>query len=65
VQALTTDVHSSRCRLPVHLSVFGHGVGTIKLEQRKATSSTWTEVALNQVDATHSKVTRRPCVSMD
>jgi stage II sporulation protein D len=65
VQALTTDVHSSRCRLPVHLSVFGHGVGTIKLEQRKATSSTWTEVALNKVDATHWKVTRHPCVSMN
>ena len=65
VQALTTDVHSSRCRFPVHLSVFGHGVGTIKLEQRKATSSTWTEVALNKVDATHWKVTRHPCVSMN
>jgi SpoIID/LytB domain protein len=65
VQALTTDVHSSRCKLSVHLSVFGHGVGTIKLEQRKATSSTWTEVALNKVDATHWKVTRHPCVSMD
>jgi stage II sporulation protein D len=65
VQALTTDVHSSRCKFPVHLSVFGHGVGTIKLEQRKATSSTWTEVALNKVDATHWKVTRHPCVSMN
>jgi SpoIID/LytB domain protein len=65
VQALNTDVHDSRCKLPVHLTVFGRGVGTIKLEQHKATSSTWTEVALNQVDATHSKVTRRPCVSMD
>jgi stage II sporulation protein D len=65
VQALTTDVHSSRCRFPVHLSVFGHGVGTIKLEQRKATSSTWTEVALNKVDATHWKVTRHPCVSIN
>jgi SpoIID/LytB domain protein len=65
VQALTTGVHSSRCRFPVHLSVFGHGVGTIKLEQRKATSSTWTEVALNKVDATHWKVTRHPCVSMN
>jgi stage II sporulation protein D len=65
VQALTTGVHSSRCRFPVHLSVFGHGVGTIKLEQRKATSSTWTEVALNMVDATHWKVTRHPCVSMN
>jgi hypothetical protein len=49
----------------VHLSVFGHGVGTIKLEQRKVTSSTWTEVPLTVVDATHWKVTRRPCVSMD
>jgi stage II sporulation protein D len=65
VQALNTDVHKSRCKLPVHLSVLGHGVGTIKLEQRKVTSSTWTEVALNQVDATHWKVTRHPCVSMD
>jgi SpoIID/LytB domain protein len=65
VQALNTDVHDSRCKLPVHLTVFGHGVGTIKLEQRKATSSTWTEVTLNKVDATHWKVTRHPCVSMD
>jgi SpoIID/LytB domain protein len=65
VQALTTDVHSSRCKFSVHLRVFGHGVGTIKLEQRKATSSTWTEVALNKVDATHWKVTRHPCVSMN
>jgi SpoIID/LytB domain protein len=65
VQALNTDVHKSRCTLPVHITVFGHGVGTIKLEQRKVTSSTWTEVALNQVDATHWKVTRHPCVSMD
>jgi stage II sporulation protein D len=65
VQALNTDVHNSHCKLPVHLTVFGHGVGTIKLEQRKATSSTWTEVALNKVDATHWKVTRHPCASMD
>jgi SpoIID/LytB domain protein len=65
VQALTTDVHDSRCKLPVHLSVFGHGVGTMKLEQRKVTSSAWTEVPLNKVDATHWKVTRHPCVSID
>jgi SpoIID/LytB domain protein len=65
VQALHTDVHKSRCKMPVRLAVFGHGVGTIKLEQRRATSSTWTEVALNKVDATHWRVTRRPCVSMD
>jgi SpoIID/LytB domain protein len=65
VQALNTDVQSSRCKFPVHLNVFAHGVGTITLEQRKATSSTWTEVTLNQVDATHWKVTRHPCVSID
>jgi SpoIID/LytB domain protein len=65
VQALNADVRRSRCKMPVHLSVFGHGVGTIKLEQRKVTSPTWTEVPLTVVDATHWKVTRRPCVSMD
>jgi SpoIID/LytB domain protein len=65
VQALRTDVHKSRCKMPVHLMVFGHGVGTIRLEQHKATSAGWTPVALNKVDATHWKVTRRPCVSVD
>ncbi len=65
VQRITIDVHRSRCRLPVHLSVFGHGVGTIKLEQRRVTSTTWTEIALTKVDATHWKATRHPCVSID
>jgi hypothetical protein len=65
VQSLRSDLARSRCRMPVHLAVFGHGVGTIKLEERKVTTSTWTEVPLNQVDATHWQVTRRPCVSMD
>jgi SpoIID/LytB domain protein len=65
VQAVTSDVDRSRCKLPVHLSVFGHDVGTITLEQRRATSSTWTEVALNKVDSTHWRITRHPCVSID
>jgi SpoIID/LytB domain protein len=65
VQALNTDVHKSRCKMPVHLVVFGHGVGTIRLEEHKATSPGWAPVALNKVDATHWKVTRRPCVSVD
>jgi stage II sporulation protein D len=65
VQALRSDVATSRCKMPVHLTVFGHGVGTIRLEERKVTSSTWTPVTLTKVDATHWKVTRRPCVSVD
>ncbi len=65
VQSLQSDLARSRCKMPVHLSVFGHGVGRIKLEQRKVTSSTWTEVPLTAVDATHWKATRQPCVSMD
>jgi SpoIID/LytB domain protein len=65
VQSLNTDVHRSKCKLPVHLTVFGHGVGAIRFEQRKVTSATWTEVALNKVDAKHWKTTRVPCVSMD
>jgi len=65
VQSMRSDVSRSRCKLPVHLTVFGRRVGTIKLEERKVTSSTWTEVPLNQVDATHWQATRRPCVSMD
>jgi SpoIID/LytB domain protein len=65
VQSLLSDVARSRCKMPVHLAVFGRGVGTIKLEERKVTGSAWTEVPLNQVDATHWRATRRPCVSMD
>jgi SpoIID/LytB domain protein len=65
VQSLNSDVHRSKCKLPVHLKVFAHGVGAITLEQRKVTSSTWTEVALNKVDGSHWKRTRFPCVSMD
>jgi SpoIID/LytB domain protein len=65
VQSLNTAVHRSKCKLPVHLSVFAHGVGAITFEQRKVTSSTWTKVALNKVDAKHWKTTRVPCVSMD
>jgi SpoIID/LytB domain protein len=65
VQALRSDVARSRCQMPVHLTVFGHGVGTIRLEERKVTGSTWTPVTLTKVDATHWKVTRRPCVSVD
>ena len=65
VQALTADVHRSRCTLPVRVKVFAHDVGSITLEQRKVTSTTWTEVALNKVDGSHWKRTRHPCVSMD
>ena len=65
VQALSTDVHRSKCKLPVHIKVFAHGVGAITLEQRKVTSTTWTEVALTKVDDHHWKRTRFPCVSMD
>jgi SpoIID/LytB domain protein len=65
VQAVRTDVHESRCKMPVHLMVFGHGVGPIRLEEHKATSAGWAPVALNKVDARHWKVTRRPCVSVD
>jgi SpoIID/LytB domain protein len=65
VQSLKTDVHRSRCKLPVHLNVFAHDVGAITLEQRKVTSTTWTEVELNKVDGSHWKRTRSPCVSMD
>jgi SpoIID/LytB domain protein len=65
VQSLLSDVARSRCRMPVHLGVFGRGVGTIRLEERKVTGSAWTEVPLNQVDASHWQATRRPCVSMD
>jgi SpoIID/LytB domain protein len=65
VQSLNTDVHRSKCKLPVHLKVFAHGVGAITLEQRKVTNTTWTEVPLNKVDGSHWKRTRVPCVSMD
>jgi stage II sporulation protein D len=65
VQALNTDARRSRCKLPVHLAVFAHDVGNITVEQRRATSSTWTAMTLTQVDATHWKATRRPCVSMN
>jgi SpoIID/LytB domain protein len=65
VQSLNTDVHRSKCKRPVHLTVFAHGVGAITFEQRKVTSTTWTKAALNKVDAKHWKTTRVPCVSMD
>jgi SpoIID/LytB domain protein len=65
VQALKTDAHRSKCKLAVHLRVFAHGVGAIALEQRKVTSTTWTRIPLNKVDAKHWKTTRFPCVSMD
>jgi SpoIID/LytB domain protein len=65
VQSLNTDVHRSKCKLPVHLKVFAHGVGAITFEQRKVTSTTWTEVGLNRVNGSHWKRTRFPCVSMD
>lgn len=65
VQSLNTDVHRSKCKLPVHLSVSAHGVGAITFEQRKVTSTTWTEVALKKVDGSHWKTTRSPCISMD
>ena len=65
VQSLNTDVHRSKCKLPVHLTVFAHGVGAITFEQRKVTSTTWTKVALKKVDAKHWKTTRVPCTSME
>jgi hypothetical protein len=49
----------------VRLTVFAHDVGTVSLEQRKDTSSTWTQITLNKVDATHWRATRHPCVSMN
>jgi SpoIID/LytB domain protein len=65
VQSLNTDVHRSKCKLPVQLKVFAHDVGAVTLEQRKVTSTTWTEVALTKVDGSHWKRTRSPCVSID
>jgi stage II sporulation protein D len=63
VQSIRADKRESRCGQPVRLSVFAHDVGSISVEQRRETSSTWTEISLNKVDATHWRATRHPCTS--
>jgi SpoIID/LytB domain protein len=65
VQSINADKKESRCGRAVRLSVFAHDVGTVSLEQRKDTSSTWTQITLNKLDATHWRATRHPCVSMN
>jgi stage II sporulation protein D len=62
-QSIRSDKQQSDCGRAVRLHVMAHGVGAISVEQRKATSSTWTEISLNKVDATHWRATRHPCVS--
>ena len=65
VQSITADKREVRCNRAVRLEVFAHDVGgSISLEQRKESSSTWTRIGLNKVDATHWRTTRHPCVSM-
>jgi stage II sporulation protein D len=65
MQSLRSDKQQSRCNRRVRLYVAAHGVGEISLEQRRADSSTWTEISLRKVDATHWRATRHPCISMD
>jgi stage II sporulation protein D len=65
VQSITADKHEVRCGRAVRLEVFAHDVGgSIAVEQRKESSSTWTRISLNKVNRTHWRTTRHPCTSM-
>jgi stage II sporulation protein D len=65
MQSLRADKRRSRCGRAVRLNVVAHGVGEISLEQRKSSSSTWTEIPLQKIDARHWRTTRHPCESID
>jgi stage II sporulation protein D len=64
-QSIRSDKQESRCGRAVRISVMAHDVGSVALEQRKETSSTWTEIDLNRIDNTHWRATRHPCVTMN
>ena len=63
VQSIRADEREVACNGAVKLFVFAHDVGSISVEQRRGTSSTWTRIRLNRVDAKHWRATRHPCVS--
>jgi stage II sporulation protein D len=65
VQAIRADKREVACKEAVRLNVFARDVGSVSVQQRKATGSTWTNIRLNKIDATHWRTTRHPCVSVD
>jgi SpoIID/LytB domain protein len=64
VQGLTPAPGRTACKKAVTVNVFVRGAANLALDQMSVKGGSWTAVPLTQVDATHYKAIRRPCVSM-
>ncbi|HYY32428.1 MAG TPA: SpoIID/LytB domain-containing protein [Gaiellaceae bacterium] len=63
VQKLDASSPRSACKKTVMLDVFVRGASKLVLERMPVTASSWSNVPLTTIDATHYRATQRPCVS--